>query len=220
MLGQQTQGIALAGTTQPFFRPACGASPAQRPFGSTPAVGTRRRLQMFDWLNREGVALKTYVPGAPYYLTNLIQDRVSGGRKPSASEAGAADAADAADTVRETSVKADADADADPNANAEADADANTHSQTNEADRPLRPFPLNPHFVSESILSEALRNEIYKRVARDKKSLRSVSLELGVDMRRVGAVVRLVELENRWRSQVRFVDAFFVCRLMTLALAV
>lgn len=65
-----------------------------------------------------------------------------------------------------------------------------------------RPFPLNPSFVSEPILSEALRNAIYERVVVQKKSVRSVSVDFGVDMRRVGAVVRLVELERRWREQV------------------
>lgn len=65
------------------------------------------------------------------------------------------------------------------------------------------PFPLNPHFVSESILSEALRLELWKRVMVEKKSVRQVSVELGVEMRRVGAVVRLVEVEKRMRSKVR-----------------
>ena len=65
-----------------------------------------------------------------------------------------------------------------------------------------RPFPLNQNFVSESILSEELRNEIYDRVVNQKKSVRAVSVDLGVDMRRVGAVVRLVELEKRQKQQV------------------
>lgn len=68
----------------------------------------------------------------------------------------------------------------------------------------LRPFPLNMHFVSESILSESLRQEIWRRVQIDKKSVRTVSVELGVEMRRVGAVVRLVELENQARLEVSF----------------
>lgn len=64
-----------------------------------------------------------------------------------------------------------------------------------------RPFPMNPHFVSEPILSEELRNEIHRRAVEDKKSVRAVSVEFGVDMRRVAAVVRLVELEKRWRKE-------------------
>ena len=67
-----------------------------------------------------------------------------------------------------------------------------------------RPFPLNQNFVSEPILSEEMRGEIYKRVAQDKKSVRAVSIELKVDMRRVAAVVRLMEMEKGWRSQVCF----------------
>lgn len=63
------------------------------------------------------------------------------------------------------------------------------------------PFPLNPQFVSEPILSEELSNEIYKRVVEQKKSVRSVSVEMRVDMRRVGAVVRLKELEKRMKNE-------------------
>ncbi|KAK2806764.1 hypothetical protein FQN49_008793 [Arthroderma sp. PD_2] len=63
------------------------------------------------------------------------------------------------------------------------------------------PFPLNPTFTSESVLSEELRNEIYDQVVNKKNSVRHVSVLLGVEMRRVGAVVRLVELEKRMKSQ-------------------
>lgn len=65
-----------------------------------------------------------------------------------------------------------------------------------------RIFPANPAYRSESILSEELRTEIYNRVVKQKKSVRAVSVELKVDMRRVAAVVRLVELEKRMEKQV------------------
>ena len=65
-----------------------------------------------------------------------------------------------------------------------------------------RPFPNNPNYISESILSEDLRNEVYVRVVEQKKSLRAVSVQLGIDMKRIAAVVRLVELERRQRAQV------------------
>lgn len=73
--------------------------------------------------------------------------------------------------------------------------------RTPQAGPSRRPFPQNPAFVSESILSEELRNEIYQQVVVRKKSIRAVSAEMGVDMRRVAAVCRLVEIENRWRQQ-------------------
>lgn len=66
-----------------------------------------------------------------------------------------------------------------------------------------RPFPNNTTFVSESVLSEELRNEVYAQVVERKKSVRAVSIEYGIDMRRVAAVVRLVEMERRQRTQVR-----------------
>ena len=66
----------------------------------------------------------------------------------------------------------------------------------------LMPFPLNQHFISQSVLSEKLRQEIWKRVKVDGKTVRTVSIELGVEMRRVGAVVRLVEIERRMRAEV------------------
>jgi hypothetical protein len=71
-----------------------------------------------------------------------------------------------------------------------------------ETDDDLRPFPLNKNFVSQSILSEDLRLEIWQRVQKQGKSVRQVSMEMGVDMRRVAAVVRLVEVENRMKADV------------------
>jgi hypothetical protein len=82
---------------------------------------------------------------------------------------------------------------------ADGDKDKKLEKETKED---LRPFPLNQHFVSESVLSEPLRQEIWKRVKVEGKSVRTVSVELGVEMRRVGAVVRLVELERRMRADV------------------
>ncbi len=71
-----------------------------------------------------------------------------------------------------------------------------------QSKKDLMPFPLNPHFVSQSVLSEELRLEVWKRVQVDKKSVRQVSVELGIEMRRVGAVVRLVEVEKKMKAEV------------------
>jgi hypothetical protein len=65
-----------------------------------------------------------------------------------------------------------------------------------------RPFPLNRDFVSESVLSEELREAIYLQVVEDKKTVRSVSSELNVSMERVGAVVRMKQMERDWLRQV------------------
>jgi Eukaryotic mitochondrial regulator protein len=60
------------------------------------------------------------------------------------------------------------------------------------------PFPGNQSFVSQPILSEEVRDDIWKRIMQDGQSVRDVSVTLGVDMRRVAAVVRLKEVEKEW----------------------
>ncbi|OOF92774.1 hypothetical protein ASPCADRAFT_8412 [Aspergillus carbonarius ITEM 5010] len=75
------------------------------------------------------------------------------------------------------------------------------NKQQSEEQIQRKTFPQNIHYRSENILSEELRSEIHNRVVNQKKSVRAVSVELKVDMRRVAAVVRLVELEKRMKEQ-------------------
>ncbi|KAI9832134.1 MAG: hypothetical protein M1819_004485 [Sarea resinae] len=70
-----------------------------------------------------------------------------------------------------------------------------------ETSNDLRPFPLNNAFRSHRILSDELREEIYRRVAVVGKSVKVVSAELGVEMNRVGAVVRLKTIEKDWEKK-------------------
>jgi hypothetical protein len=66
----------------------------------------------------------------------------------------------------------------------------------------LRPFPLNQYFRSQAVLSEDLREAIYKRVKRDGATVSLASVEFGVSNERVGAVVRLKQMEKEWIAQV------------------
>jgi hypothetical protein len=77
----------------------------------------------------------------------------------------------------------------------------------------LTPFPLNKSFVSQPVLSDDLREEIWKRVMQDGKSVRVVSAELGVEMSRVGAVVRLKEVEKEWEQTVSSAGISFSSQL-------
>ncbi|KAI1771644.1 eukaryotic mitochondrial regulator protein-domain-containing protein [Hypoxylon cercidicola] len=61
-----------------------------------------------------------------------------------------------------------------------------------------RPFPLNPLFKSEPVLSDRARELIWEKVMRHGETIKAVSAELGVDIRRVAAVVRLKEVEKDW----------------------
>jgi hypothetical protein len=81
---------------------------------------------------------------------------------------------------------------------------SNKTGEEREADTgPPRPFILNAAFVSQPILTEEMREDIWRRIMQDGQSVREVSTTLGVDMRRVGAVVRLKEIEKEWMRIVR-----------------
>jgi hypothetical protein len=67
-----------------------------------------------------------------------------------------------------------------------------------ETTRDLIPFPLNRTFVSQPVLSGRMREEIWERIMKQGKSVTEVSAELGVELARVGAVVRLKEIEKEW----------------------
>ncbi len=64
------------------------------------------------------------------------------------------------------------------------------------------PFPENPTFRSEPVLSESFRELIWRRAVEAGESLKVISAELNVDVRRVAAVVRLKEVEKRMEEEV------------------
>lgn len=60
-----------------------------------------------------------------------------------------------------------------------------------------RPFPNNPSFRSESVLSSEARKMIWEAIMVKGMPLKAVSAEFHVDMRRVAAVVRMMEIEKK-----------------------
>ncbi|RGP60947.1 37s ribosomal protein mitochondrial [Fusarium sporotrichioides] len=64
-----------------------------------------------------------------------------------------------------------------------------------------QPFPLNPLFRSQPVLSDQTREIIYDKVISKGESLKAVSAEMHIDVRRVAAVVRLKEVEKQWKSE-------------------
>lgn len=67
-----------------------------------------------------------------------------------------------------------------------------------------KPFPSNPLYISEPVLSEDSREEIWRKVVQEGEAIKSVSANFGVDMRRVAAVVRLKEVEKAWERDVSY----------------
>ncbi|KAI0105748.1 eukaryotic mitochondrial regulator protein-domain-containing protein [Nemania sp. FL0031] len=67
-----------------------------------------------------------------------------------------------------------------------------------EGDDTNRPFPLNPLFKSTPVLDEKSRELVWERIMRDGDTIKAVSAEFGIDIRRVAAIVRLKEVEKDW----------------------
>lgn len=170
-----------------------------RLFSSTPRPSTRLRQSMYRWLNGPGAAFRDPLPGSTNYLNaydpqgNLIRARADPTTNPSTDE----------DEPKSTGEEGDLDG-------PDAASGKNQLDQNIASGKPipkemaddLMPFPLNRQFRSQPVLSEELRDEIYKRIDKEKKSVRTVSAELGVEMQRVGAVFRLKTIENQWIQEV------------------
>ncbi|KAJ4298416.1 Two-component response regulator SSK1p [Collariella sp. IMI 366227] len=67
--------------------------------------------------------------------------------------------------------------------------------------QPDMPFPNNPFFRSEPVLSDDARERIWSAVMRQGMPLKAVSAEYKVDVRRVAAVVRMKEVEKKWLAE-------------------
>ncbi|KAI4275586.1 MAG: hypothetical protein LQ337_003098 [Flavoplaca oasis] len=150
---------------------------------------------MFRWLNGPGAAFRDPLPGSTNYLNaydpqgNLIRARAARATNRSTGE----------EDPRTVGEEGDPDG---PDT-----ALGRNHLEQNiaggkpipkEMADDLMPFPLNRQFRSQPVLSEELRDEIYRRIHQEKKTVRTVSAELGVEMQRVGAVFRLKTIENQW----------------------
>ncbi|MCJ1421678.1 hypothetical protein MMC32_008044 [Xylographa parallela] len=146
---------------------------------------------MFRWLNGPGSVFRNPLPGATNYLNaydargRLIRLQLAAKTKPKDEDDELDDLSDE-DKPKNTT----------PNI-------ASGEPIPPETADDLMPFPLNRQFRSQAVLSEELKDEIYNRVTQQGKSVRLVSAELGVEMRRVGAVVRLKSVEKEWVDKGR-----------------
>lgn len=71
----------------------------------------------------------------------------------------------------------------------------------------VTPYPFNRVFRSQPVLSDAFRDEIYRRYAQG-DTVRQVSAQLNVSIERVAAVVRLKAVEEKWKESGRRLSTF------------
>ncbi|KAI9649230.1 hypothetical protein NHQ30_001798 [Ciborinia camelliae] len=153
-----------------------------RSFSSTPPQNARRatraRRSLFRWLGTQGENFRNPLENSSNYMSAYNND----GKLKRVVEA-------AEDSKKQGSSKPASENEPDGNGKKE------LPPQTM---RDMLPFPGNRKFISQSVLSEELRELIWTRIMQDARSVREVSAELGVEMSRVGAVVRLKEIEKEW----------------------
>ncbi|TQW01237.1 Ribosomal protein S35, mitochondrial [Cordyceps javanica] len=66
--------------------------------------------------------------------------------------------------------------------------------------QPDIPFPNNPLFRSEKVVNDPTKRLIYQRATQDGQALKAIAAEMGLDVRRVAAIVRLKEAQKQWTS--------------------
>lgn len=68
--------------------------------------------------------------------------------------------------------------------------------------RLLQPFPNNPHCKTNHLISEELKMKIYNDIQIEGLSTQQVSQNYGLKVTRVEAIVKLMEIEQKWAKRV------------------
>lgn len=201
-----------------------------RQFSHTPCQQvTLRRRKFYEWLNGPGAQLKQPLPHSTNYLGaydkygNLVRAR-PGYQRGAAKPQEPGEPSKLTETPNEASTSTEEtktpegqesleqlDSAARTERAAKKDTEDDDSVLPPETAEDLRPFPLNQWFRSQSVLSEELREAIYQRVKRDGATVSLASVEFGVSNERVGAVVRLKQMEKEWIAQV--CTSPFLCTL-------
>lgn len=167
---------------------------------------TRLRREMAEWLAGPGFKFRRQFPGSTNYLSAYDRQGNLRRKRPTTINNRAEEEEREAQILKEEEEQ-DLD-EAERKARAEGRAAdrlrrvANAKRIGGERPSDLRPYPLNQNFMSQAVLSEDLREELYRQIVVKKMDLQGVSAAYGVDMRRVAAVVRLKTIEKQWIEDV------------------
>lgn len=161
---------------------------------------------MFAWLNGPGRVFREPLPDSTNYLGaydrsgNLLRMRNSNAEEDDAFEQ---EKPKEEDEDEEGLGEAEKQERKEAREAEQADAKANQRKLPPAKAGDFRPFPLNNEFRSQSVLSEELREEVWRQVVEEKQTVATVSAVFGIDLRRVAAVVRLKTVEKDWAAKVR-----------------
>jgi hypothetical protein len=172
-----------------------------------PQRSTRLRREMAAWLTGPGFKFRRQFPGSTNYLSaydkmgNLMRRGSRRDEIDPQEESRREERALKEEDEQELD-EAERHARAEGRAADRARREAQLKHTPRERISDMRPYPLNRDFRSEPVLSEELREELYRQIVIKKMDLQGVSAAYGVDMRRVAAVVRLKTVEKQWIEEV------------------
>ena len=158
-------------------------------FSTSSALETRQRRVMYDWLRNQGANFETPLPNSTNYLGAYNNQGVLRRLNATSSEKDGPENSNKETSGRTKSKQPGPQADV-------------KQAIPSETRNDLMPFPLNKYFRSQPVVDEPMREDIWTRIMKDGQSVRTVSAELGVEMSRVGAIVRLKEVEKEWIRKV------------------
>ena len=173
----------------------------QRHFSTSPPLQRKRntlqRKRMLAWLRGPGKVFKQPLKGSTNYLSAYDKE----GNLIRATEQDTGEGDDSRRVEKEKN-------ELDVGLSGQAEEKESRHHLPPETLEDLQPFPLNPFFRSPSVLSDRFRDEIYNRIMEQGQTIRQVSQDLGVEMARVAAVVRLRRVELDWLRDVSTLSPF------------
>jgi hypothetical protein len=166
---------------------------------------------MFAWLSGPGKNFKEALPGSTNYLNAYdnqgrlkrkkndsrepVIDVISEEEEPELQRQEETDGVDEAERASRYALRRRL-------RQKKAEQDAKLAGTPQERFSDFEPFPLNSYFRSEAVLSQELREELYRQVADRGADITSVSAAFGVSIQRVAAVVRLMSVEKKWIEEV------------------
>lgn len=184
-----------------------------------PGRSTRLRRDMQEWLSGPGDKFRRQFPGSTNYLSaydkqgNLKRKRYN-------RDKAAETYSPLEEAAREEEVLKQEEEEGIDESERQARAEGRAAERVRRAEQlrkiprenasDMHPYPLNQNFKSESVLSEELREELYRLIVVRKMDLQGVSAAYGVDMRRVAAVVRLKTVEKQWIEDVSLSTPFLL----------
>lgn len=88
----------------------------------------------------------------------------------------------------------------------------------NEARRPIgvtpsTPFATNPHTITNRVVPQKMKNDIFGDLESGKLSAQEASIKYGLSVPRIEAIVELERIRRKWESQVSpltSIDEFYI----------